>query len=107
MSTSCDQALERYVQLQSESLADPYPLFQQLRAEDPVYWSEPMRAWVLTGYSVVVALLRDPRVSSNRHVDGRTQLSDADRELAHALREHLSLMMGNSDPPTHTRLRSL
>ena len=40
MSTSCNQALEQYVQLQSESLADPYPLFHRLRAEDPVYWSE-------------------------------------------------------------------
>src|SRR5438477_5209131 len=107
MSTSCDQALERYVQLQSESLADPYPLFQQLRAEDPVYWSEQADAWVLTGYAVTVALLRDARVSSNRHADARTQLSGAAREQARALREHLSLMMGNSDPPNHTRLRSL
>jgi cytochrome P450 len=107
MSTSCDQALEQYVQLQSESLDDPYPLFQQLRAEDPVYWSEQVDAWVLTGYPVAAAILRDPHVSSNRHADARTQLPEAAREQARALREHLSLMMGNSDPPSHTRLRSL
>lgn len=107
MSTSCDTALEQYVRLQPESLADPYPLFHSLRDEDPVYWSERVDGWVLTGYPAVVAILRDPRVSSNRHTDARTQLPEAAREQARALREHLSLMMGNSDPPNHTRLRSL
>lgn len=107
MSTSCDTALEQYVRLQPESLADPYTLFHWLRAEDPVYWSERVDGWVLTGYPVVVAILRDPRVSSNRHTDARTRLREAAREQARALREHLSLMMGNSDPPNHTRLRSL
>jgi cytochrome P450 len=107
MSTHCDQALEQYVLLQPESLANPYPLFQQLRAEAPVYWAERVEAWVLTGYPVVAALLRDPRVSSNRHADGRTQLPEAAREQARALREYLALMMGNSDPPDHTRLRAL
>jgi cytochrome P450 len=72
-----------------------------------MYWSEQVDAWVLTGYAVAVTILRDPRVSSNRHAEARTQLPEAAREQGRALREHLSLMMGNSDPPNHTRLRSL
>lgn len=107
MSTSCDTALEQYLRLEPESLADPYPLFHRLRAEDPVYWSQRVDGWVLTGFPVVVAILRDPRVSSNRHADGRTQLQEAAREQVRALREHLAMMVGNSDPPDHTRLRSL
>ena len=28
-------------------LADPFPLYQRLRDEDPVHWSPQLRAWVL------------------------------------------------------------
>lgn len=107
MSAIVDQWLEGYVRLQPERLADPYPLFRQLRAEAPVYWSALINGWVLTGYDVIVALLRDARVSSKRHTATRTQLPEEAREATQALRQHLLLMMGNSDPPDHTRLRAL
>lgn len=107
MSAECDLAFEHYLQLQPDSLANPYPLFHRLRAEDPVYWSEGVGGWVITGYAEAVAVLREAHVSSNRHADGRTLLSEAAREQARAVRAHLTLMMGNSDPPDHTRLRSL
>lgn len=41
--------------------ADPYPLYGRLREEDPVHWSEPLDAWVLTRYDDVVAVLKNPR----------------------------------------------
>ena len=40
---------------------DPYPVYHQLRAADPVHWSEIMGSWVLTRYDDVVATMRDPR----------------------------------------------
>ena len=41
-----------------EFLADPYPTYHRLRAEDPVHLS-PLGFWVLTRYEDVVAALRD------------------------------------------------
>ncbi len=107
MSATCDLALEQYVRLRPNSLADPYPLFEQMRAENPVYWNDLVGGWVLTGYSAAVAVLRDPRSSSRRHADDRSQLPEAAREQTRELRNHLLLMMGVSDPPDHTRLRAL
>src|SRR5438093_1166064 len=44
-----------------EFIADPYPTYHRLRAEDPVHHS-PLGFWVLTRYEDVVAALRDPRL---------------------------------------------
>jgi cytochrome P450 len=49
-----------------EVIADPYPTFHRLQAEDPVHWSEPLGGWVLTRYADVRAALNEPRLSSDR-----------------------------------------
>ena len=41
-----------------EFVADPYPTYHRLRAEDPVHRS-PLGFWVLTRYEDVVGVLRD------------------------------------------------
>ena len=43
-----------------EFVADPYPTYHRLRAEDPVHKS-PLGFWVLTRYDDVIAVLRDHR----------------------------------------------
>src|SRR5262245_65420372 len=43
-----------------EFVANPYPTYHRLRAEDPVHRS-PLGFWVLTRYDDVVAVLRDHR----------------------------------------------
>src|SRR5256885_13689033 len=43
-----------------EFVADPYPTYHRLRAEDPVHHS-PLGFWMLTRYEDVVAVLRDAR----------------------------------------------
>jgi cytochrome P450 len=40
--------------LRPEVRADPYPLYQQMRAEDPVHWDESLGFWALTRYADVV-----------------------------------------------------
>lgn len=49
-----------------ERLGNPYPLFDRLRAEDPVHWCAPMKLWLVTGYDDCFAGLRDERFSSDR-----------------------------------------
>ncbi|HEY6285709.1 MAG TPA: hypothetical protein VIX20_08615 [Ktedonobacteraceae bacterium] len=43
--------LSLYHLLDPEVLANPYPLYHQLRSEDPVRWDPYLHAWVVTQYA--------------------------------------------------------
>jgi cytochrome P450 len=93
--------------LNPENLANPYPLYEQLRSEDPILWDEFLGRWVLTGYADVLACLRDPRMSAERVGALRSQLpEDVINELQPMERVFESWMLF-LDPPDHTRLRGL
>ena len=80
-------------------VADPYPTYRRLRAEDPVHQS-PLGFWVLTRYEDVAAALRDPRLAKEAiaaFVAARFGLAVP----------ALVLSMLDRDPPDHTRLRGL
>ena len=47
-----------YHLLDPEVLASPYPLYERLRAETPVYWDPYLHAWVVTRYDDVVTVLQ-------------------------------------------------
>lgn len=94
--------------LAPETVADPYPYFARLRAEDPVHWDGRSRAWVVTRYDDVVAAQLDERLSAERaaayispHVPGP---SGAPADPAFRV---LTRWMVFQDPPDHTRLRGL
>jgi hypothetical protein len=82
-----------------EFVADPYPTYHRLRAEDPVHRS-PLGFWVLTRYDDVVAVLRDPRFV-------KEPLAAVVAARLGAARPAVPLSMLERDPPNHTRLRSL
>jgi cytochrome P450 len=82
-------------------VADPYPTYHRLRAEDPVHHS-PLGFWVMTRYSDVMAMLRDPRLIKEpiaAFVAARFGLAVPPPGLG--------LSMLDRDPPDHTRLRGL
>jgi cytochrome P450 PksS len=82
--------------------ADPYPFYARLRRDAPVHrmrlglWLP--RAWIVTRYADVLALLKDDRFSNDFTVK-LPWLPRATRPLT----RH----MLNRDPPDHTRLRTL
>jgi pimeloyl-[acyl-carrier protein] synthase len=80
-------------------VADPYPTYRQLRAEDPVHHS-PMGFWVLTRYEDVVSALRDPRLAKEAIAAFVAARFGAPVPIT-------GLSMLDRDPPDHTRLRSL
>lgn len=89
-------------------LADPYPVFNWLRDNDPVHWSDG-KYWVATRYDDVRG------VSMDRHHFGQGDFikniqlfygPDFD-VLAHASYRWLSEVFVFQDPPRHTRLRGL
>src|SRR2546427_1258724 len=77
----------------------PYPVYSALRTHDPVHWDEEHQVWVLTRYADVAAALVNPRL-----VRGAEEITI---ETDDPLRRVLSRMMLFSEPPRHTRLRSL
>ncbi len=88
-------------------LDNPFPLYHRLRAEDPVHWSEPMQGWVVTRYDDVHAAFLDPRLSSQRVPVYMQQIPEPIRSRVKPLGEHFSNWLGMTDPPVHTRLRTL
>ena len=90
-----------------EAQANPYPLYRQLREQDPVHRSELMDGWVLTRYDDVVAVLKDARFSADRRKARNrfAQQAVAMQEQAGPLARANTML--SSDPPDHTRLRGL
>jgi len=89
-------------------LADPHPLYHRMRREDPVHWSESLRAWFVTRFDDVQSCLRDPRLSSRR-TDSivSSQLPAGDRPLAADYARLSRGMMLFQDGDDHHRLRTL
>ncbi len=90
-----------------DMLADPWAAYARLRALDPVHWSAPLGAWVLTGYDEVVAVLRSPSFSSTLPVPDRGVATGAQREVLASTYRFVHSSLVFSDPPAHTRLRRL
>jgi cytochrome P450 len=94
--------------LSPEVVADPYPYFARLRAEDPVHWDERSRAWVVTRYNDVVAAHHDERLSAERAATYISpDSSNAWGPQADPAFGVLASWMVFKDPPDHTRLRGL
>jgi cytochrome P450 len=91
-----------------EFCADPYPLYQQIRAADPVHWSAFLGFWVLTRYADCVTVLRDAaRFSADpRNWSGFEDIVQALGGRGPLLQMQTKWML-LLDPPDHTRLRTL
>lgn len=90
-------------------IADPFPVFAQLRERAPIFWNEPSQQWVISRYEHVHALLRDRRAGrayTHRYTHaefGRRPPDERWRDFDES--ERWSLL--NIEPPDHTRLRRL
>jgi pimeloyl-[acyl-carrier protein] synthase len=102
------RALDKETLRSPEFFIDPYPFYHRLRREDPVHWSEHWGCWVLTRYRDVLSSMVDPRLSNSMRMKlYMSQLPEEDRIRLRPLTEHLSTWMFFTDPPDHTRLRTL
>ena len=88
-------------------LADPFPIYRRLRAEDPVHWSPRLKAWVLTRYDDCKAVLLDKEVSSDRLRPYFATLPGAEAARIGEIIRYLTHWMVFRDPPEHSRLRRL
>ena len=88
-------------------LADPFPIFAQMRDEDPCHWSPRLKSWVLTRYEDVKRVCVGDLMSSDRLRPFFETLPSAAAGRIACLVRYLSLWMVFRDPPDHTRLRRL
>ena len=97
-------ALSLYELLDPEVLANPYPLYRQLREEQPVYWDPFLCAWVVTRYRDVVHVLR--HYSADR-TPTPEQLDAMGLSAVSPIAQVMVKQMLFMDAPAHARLRSL
>jgi len=96
--------LSLYQLLDPEVLANPYPLYHQLRSEDPVHWDPFLHAWVVTRYEEVVQVLHH---FSAQRTPTPEQLSALNLSALNPIAAVMVRQMLFLDPPAHTRLRAL
>src|SRR5439155_19697856 len=97
-----DGPLSLYRLLDPEVLANPYPLYQRLRTEDPIHWDPFLHAWVVTRYADVVTVLH--RFSANR-TPTPEQLAALGLESPTPVAKVLVRPLLLLDAPSHTRIR--
>jgi hypothetical protein len=90
--------------LDPEVLANPYPLYHRLRAEDPVHWDPFLHAWVVTRYADVVTVLHDFSAERTPTPERLASLGLGDLSPIAAVMVKQMLFM---DAPAHTRVRAL
>jgi pimeloyl-[acyl-carrier protein] synthase len=90
--------------LDPEVLANPYPLYHQLRTEDPVHWDPFLHAWVVTRYADVVTVLHDFCAERTPTPERLASMGLDDLSpIAQVMVKQMLFM----DPPAHTRVRKL
>lgn len=77
-----------------EFTADPYPIYEKWRKEQPIWWAEDVQGWILSRYDDVRAVLKDPANFSSEVAAGRAG-------------DTMSLPLLHDDPPRHTALRAI
>lgn len=93
-----------YQLLAPEVLANPYPLYQRLREQDPVHWDPFLRTWVVTGYAEVRTVLQH---FSARCAPTPEQLSELGMARLSPIARVMVRQMLFLDPPEHKRVRAL
>lgn len=76
--------------------SNPFPLYKDLRDNDPCHWSKSGDCWVITRYDDILACNQNWEVFSSA---GGNMLDDKPERAGNTL--------GTTDPPRHDRLRML
>ncbi|HSP81121.1 MAG TPA: hypothetical protein VLQ93_21540, partial [Myxococcaceae bacterium] len=106
--TCLSTPVNRYDLWNTANYANPHPLYTRMREEGPLVRlydpNQQMYVWLATRYKEAVELLRDSRFTKDIR-----KLPESVRERFQAadILSQLNQHMLSSDPPDHTRLRSL
>ena len=87
------------------AIADPYPLYRQLRETAPLFRTQASGTWVISGFENARNLLRDPRCGSPPDQGSVGPVSIDGSPRREFDRDTVSMLFLN--PPDHTRIRGL
>jgi cytochrome P450 len=90
-------------------VADPYPVYAELRERAPIWYHEPTDHWLVSRFDDVNALLRDRRFGRTyHHLATNAEMGRPEEPSSHGPFWHL-IRNGilDMEPPDHTRVRSL
>ncbi len=90
-------------------IADPYPVYERLRADHPLLWNPATGQYLVSRFADVNALLRDRRLGRTYlHVASHEEMGhDAPPEWHDPFWRLVQSGMLDREPPDHTRLRRL
>ncbi|MCX5737913.1 MAG: hypothetical protein NTZ61_05345 [Proteobacteria bacterium] len=86
----------RYDPFSAEVMEDPYPIYERLRAEAPVYYLEKYNAWALSRFEDVWNLSSSSLLSAAQGTTPAQVLTKV---------QPVTPMLNLMDPPEHTQLR--
>lgn len=92
--------------LQPQHRANPYPVYEALRALGPVCRDGTWGSWMVTGHAATSEVLRDPRFSAQRLGLDLSWLPQSQHEAVAPVLRAITRQMLFLDPPDHTRLRA-
>ncbi len=96
---------EEYQPFSNPQLENPYPFYQRARNEQPVFYSELLKAYVITRYEDVLNILKNPKIySSAKSLQNAGDLTPEVIEVMHQGFPFVSVI--NSDGKQHKRLRT-
>jgi len=95
----------RYDLFSRETSLDPHPVLHRLRAEDPVYYSADLHAWLLTRYDDIARALKEPSLTAASMVSQIDRLPEDQRRQLAPLRASIAMWMGHVDPDDHARMQ--
>lgn len=104
--TSRPDELVLKVMLDPAAIADPHPIYRELRETAPIFKTEIGGTWVVSGFENARALLRDQRCGSPMDDDASTARVAIDGSERRT-RTGDSRPMLFMNPPDHTRVRGL
>ena len=89
-----------------ESFADPYPLFELMRADGPITFRKMWQQWFVTGYDEAREVLSSDAFITANQVEVLLEVRPWSQMSTQA-KEFMALWLLLIDPPVHTRLRGL
>ena len=94
--------------LSKEYFDDPYVIYRDFHANNPIFWHPDIKAWIISSYSEVEKGLSNSDLNAGERISSATShLSPAEKEEFSKIINTLSNWIVFQDPPKHTRLRKL
>lgn len=84
-----------------------HPLYERLRAQQPIHWSPQLHGWVLTRHADISNALRDARLVAGPMTAQFARLPEAAQKQLLPLRDAVNMWMGHTTHEGHLRFQAL